>query len=192
MFVQLILFSFLFSPCITTKNISYDICEKRHLCPNKMESCHPVVMKCHNDSCRYLRFTLHDDEHLIFSRWFYDSNRQRCRRYNNQIKNFVYFQFLHDCKRLCPIRQQKQIEQIVTLHISDDAYDYKDTVYVHLYIDISPKWLQRLAYLMNISTSAYKAQQNYFQNYRRRFTNFIDRTHQFMLDRQENIEKKNH
>ncbi|CAF2395383.1 unnamed protein product [Rotaria sp. Silwood2] len=192
MFVQLILLSCLFSYCRTTQNISYDICEKRNLCPNKMESCHPVVMKCHNDSCRYLRFTSYDGERLLFSRWFYDSHNQRCRRYNNQVENFVYFQFLRDCRRLCPIRQQKRMEKIITLHISDNGYYYNDTVYVHLYIDLSPKWIQTLADIMNLSASALKAQQNYFQNYRRRFTNFIDRTYQFMLDRQENIEKKNY
>lgn len=99
---------------------------------------------------------------------------------------------------------------IVTLHISDSPYNYNDTIYVHLYIDLSPKWIQNLADSMNISTSIYNSQMHYFQSidlhnffdyilcffflkdYRRRFANFIDPTYQLMLDHQQNIPKKNY
>jgi hypothetical protein len=48
----------------------------------------------------------------MFSRWFYDSNYQRCRPYNNHIENFVYFRFLRDCRRLCPVIRQKKTDKI--------------------------------------------------------------------------------
>jgi hypothetical protein len=53
----------------------------------------------------------------MFSRWFYDSNYQRCRPYNNHIENFVYFRFLRDCRRLCPVIRQKKNEKIGKLYL---------------------------------------------------------------------------
>jgi hypothetical protein len=69
-------------------------------------------MKCQNGSCHYRRFNTNDHRYLMFSRWYYDSYEQRCRRYNNHLENFVYFRFLRDCKRLCPIIRQKRKDQI--------------------------------------------------------------------------------
>lgn len=51
-------------------------------------------------------------QNLMFANWYYDTNYQRCRRYNHHIENFVYFQFLKDCKRLCPVIRQRKNEKI--------------------------------------------------------------------------------
>jgi len=53
---------------------------------------------------------------------------------------------------------------LVTLHVSDSPYNYNDTLYVHLYIDLVPTWIQRLVDWMNISTHTYHSQLNYFQS----------------------------
>jgi hypothetical protein len=58
----------------------------------------------------YLYVILIDDnQRLNFSRWFYDSNLQYCRRNTNHVENFVYFHFRRDCRRLCSIVRQKKI-----------------------------------------------------------------------------------
>jgi len=53
---------------------------------------------------------------------------------------------------------------LVTLHVSDSPYNYNDTLYVHLYIDFAPYWIQRLIDWMNISTRTYNSQLHYFQS----------------------------
>jgi len=63
------------------------------------------------DDYFYIVF-IDDNQRSMFSRWFYDFNYQRCRPYNNHIENFVYFRFLRDCKRLCPVIRQKKNDKI--------------------------------------------------------------------------------
>ncbi len=53
---------------------------------------------------------------------------------------------------------------LVTLRVSDSPYNYNDTLYVHLYIDLVPTWIQRLVDWMNISTRTYHSQLHYFQS----------------------------
>ncbi len=61
-------------------------------------------------------------------------------------------------------QKNKTFSFLVTLHISDSPYNYNDTSYVHLYIDFSPNWIQRLVDWMNISTRIYNSQVHYFQS----------------------------
>ena len=53
-----------------------------------------------------------DHRHSIYARWFYDSYEQRCRRHSYHRENFVYFRFLSDCQRACPVVQLKPTDQI--------------------------------------------------------------------------------
>ncbi len=57
-------------------------------------------------------YCIGDNRALMFSHWFYDTNYQRCRRYNKHIENFVYFRYLRDCRRLCPIIREKKKDKI--------------------------------------------------------------------------------
>ena len=141
-----------------------------------------------------------DHRHFSYARWFYDSNDQRCRRSNFHRENFVYFRWLSHCQRSCPIIHQANPVTLVNLQIWDDPINYKDTVYVQLHVDLSPDWMRKLTDSMNMTTSDYQAQRDYFQSrkesvrieimsmvcfcidYRRRFVNFLDPIHQFMRD----------
>jgi hypothetical protein len=70
--------------------------------------------------------------------------------------------------------------------------NYNGTVYVHLYIDTSPVWIQTLADRMNISTLNYQSHAHYFRSIVfLRNTNFIDAPYQLMHDRQQNTKKIN-
>ena len=53
---------------------------------------------------------------------------------------------------------------VVTLRVSDPINNYNDTIYVHLYIDLSPNWMHQLSNRMNVSTRSYDAQTQYFQS----------------------------
>lgn len=53
---------------------------------------------------------------------------------------------------------------LVNLLISDTPINYNDTIYVHLYIDLSPIWVKNLTDSMNISTQNYNSQIKYFQS----------------------------
>ncbi|CAF3973779.1 unnamed protein product [Rotaria magnacalcarata] len=183
---------FLFSHCLTIKIKSYNICEKRNLCRKKLGLCHPVVMHCHNESCRYRLFNSYNTQRSLYSRWLYDPNDQSCRRYHSQIGDFVHFQFLRDCQRLCPIARKRQREKIISLNVADTGYQYDDTVYIYLYIDLTPNWVYPFMTTMTTTISNDQLQIDYLRNYRRHFTNFIDRPHQFILDRHERIRNRNY
>ena len=90
--------------------------------------CYPVVTNCRNSSCHFRRlytseilclFSFNridlfsvENRNRFWTNWFYDTNYERCQRSTNHIENFVYFRFLRDCKRFCPIRRQKRDEEI--------------------------------------------------------------------------------
>jgi hypothetical protein len=61
-------------------------------------------------------------------------------------------------------KKMKFSHVLATPHVFDNIYNYNDTVYVHLYIDFSPNWMQKLTDLMNISTPVYDSQKHYFQS----------------------------
>ncbi|CAF0739859.1 unnamed protein product [Adineta steineri] len=180
MLVQFIFFGILFPYCLTTTNNTYGFCQKINLCREKTEPCYPVVMKCQKDSCHYRHFSLNHNQRLTFARWFYDSNLKHCRQSINQTKKFVYFRFQRDCKRVCLVNQQNQTEEFNFLLVKDSITNYNNTVYVKLDIDLAEDWIENLSDLMNISTDIYHSQVHYFQNYRRRFTNFRDSYNQLM------------
>lgn len=96
----------------------------------------------------------------------------------------------------------------VTMYVFNDV-NYTDTVYVNLYIDFTPSLVHTLADSMNITVWNYASQNDYFQSikccswyitfdwlifffsdYRRRFTNFMDPSREFMINRQMNIKQK--